>query len=148
MRRLHSRSPFDSLLRLQDALDRAFENPSGGFWRAGPSGRGAFPPLNMFSDADGYKARLATPGVSGESVSIECRGNTITVSGKRDEDAEPRGSVHRRERWSGEFSRPVQFPKDADLSRAEARYSRGILTLAVPRREEMKPRQIKVSAAS
>ena len=148
MRRLHSRSPFDALLRLQDALDRAFENPVGAFWSTGPSGRGAFPRLNVFSDADGYIARLETPGVSAETISVESRGNTLTVTGKRDVDAPARGNVHRRECWSGEFSRSVQFPNDADLARAEASYARGVLTVAVPRREEAKPRQIKVSAAS
>lgn len=148
MRRLHSRSPFDSLLRLQDALDRAFENPIGGFWSSGPSGRGAFPPLNVFSDADGFTARLETPGVAAENVAVESKGNTLTISGKREEDDTARGNVHRRERWSGEFSRSVQFPKDADLARAEASYERGILTIRVPRREEAKPRQIRVSVAS
>ena len=60
------------------------------------------------------------------------------------EAAEARGSYHRRERWSGEFSRSLTLPPAVDPSKAKASYEHGVLSLRVPCREEAKPRQIPV----
>lgn len=53
---------------------------------------------------------------------------------------------HRRERAQGEFTRSLQLPDDFDLTKAEANYSKGMLTVRVPKREEAKPRQISVQS--
>ncbi len=141
-------SPLDSvsgLLTLQRELERMFENPLG--FDLGVSSRGVFPPVNIFSDKDGYVARLEVPGVSPDQISIESHGRTLTISGKREIPAPQGGSFHRRERESGEFSRSLQLPDDLDAGRAEAAYKHGILTIRIPKREEAKPRQITVKAA-
>jgi HSP20 family protein len=54
--------------------------------------------------------------------------------------------LHRRERWTGEFTRSLQLPDELDLEKANASYRHGILTVRIPRREEQKPRQIPVSS--
>ena len=137
--------PVSGLLALQRELDRVFDKPFG--IDLGPSGRGVFPPVNVFADRDGYVVKLEVPGVAPEHVTIEAEGRTLTVSGKR-EDAPPQGSsFHRRERGYGQFSRSLQLPADLDASRAEATYKHGILTVRVPKKEEAKPRQISINAA-
>jgi HSP20 family protein len=102
--------------------------------------------VNIFSERDGYVIRLEIPGVAPADLHIEGQGRSLTVKGRR----EPRGpegaSFHRRERDSGEFSRSLQLPDSLDPTRAEASYKDGILTIRVPKREEMKPRQITVKA--
>jgi len=135
--------PFDALLRLQEEIDRAFERPS-----AGLSGGGAFPPVNVFRGREGYVARFEVPGVGPENLSIETQGTTLTVSGKREPREAAEGSLHRRECWSGEFSRSVQLPEDADPTAAKASCRNGILTVEIPQREEARPRRIEVRAAS
>jgi len=69
------------------------------------------------------------------------------VSGKREETPPNEGSYHRRERGCGQFSRSLQLPPDLDVSRAEATYKHGILTVRIPKKEEAKPRQITIKAA-
>ncbi len=107
--------PGHGLLTLQRELDRVFENPRG--FDLGLSGRGVFPPVNVFSNRDGYIVRLEVPGVAPEQVSIESHGRTLTISGKREATPPADGSYHRRERGNGEFSRSLQLPADLDLGR-------------------------------
>lgn len=137
--------PFNALLNLQRELDRAFNNPVG--FDFGLSGRGVSPAVNVFSEQDGYVVRMEVPGMSPEQLAIESHGRTLTISGKREATAPQGGSFHRRERASGQFSRSLQLPTDLDLSRAEASYKQGMLTIRIPKREEAKPRQITVQAA-
>jgi HSP20 family protein len=140
-----SSDPVDSLLSLQRELARVFESPFG--FELGPSGRGVYPGVNVFTDKNGTVLRMEVPGVPPENIQIETHGRTITVSGKREVKAPENGSFHRRERSVGEFSRSVQLPADVDVSRAEASCKHGILTVRIPKKEEAKPRQIAVLAA-
>jgi len=138
--------PVGSLMSLQRELERVFESPRG--VDLGLSGRGVFPAVNVFSDPDGWVVRVEIPGVAADQLTIESQGRTLTLKGKRELPAPANGGgFHRRERGSGEFSRSVQLPNDADPSRAEASYRNGILTVRVPKAEEAKPRQITVKAA-
>lgn len=137
--------PVAGLLNLQRELERVFDKPFG--IDLGPSGRGVFPPVNVFADKDGYVVKLEIPGVAPEDVNVEAEGRTLTVSGKREVAPPAEGSFHRRERGSGQFSRSFQMPADLDLGRAEASCKHGILTVRIPKKEEAKPRQIAVQAA-
>jgi HSP20 family protein len=142
--RFSSLDPVSGLLALQRELERALENPLD--FDLGVSGRGVFPPVNIFRDENGYVIRIEVPGVSPDHFGIETQGRTLTIKGNREITAPAGGSFHRRERSSGEFSRSVKLPDDADLSRAEASYRHGLLTIRVPKTEETKPRQITVHA--
>ena len=137
--------PVDALLALQRELGRAFENPLGSDF--GPSGRGVYPPVNVFVDREGYVLRMEIPGITQESLQIETRGRGLVISGRREIKAPANGSFHRRERGAGDFSRVLQLPSDVDPTRAQATLKNGILTLRIPKREEAKPRQITVHAA-
>lgn len=136
--------PFNSLVRLQEEIERAFERPFGFGPAVGISGRGAFPPVNVFQGQDGYVARFEVPGLGSDDVCVEAHGRSLTVSGKREPLAPAEGSLHRRETWSGEFSRSFQFPEDANPSRARAECRHGVLTVHVPLREEARPRRIEI----
>lgn len=138
--------PFNALLSLQRELDRVFDNPLGS--DLGLSGRGVFPPVNIFRDQEGgYVVRLEAPGVSPEQLRIESQGRTLVISGKREAPISEGASFHRRERGNGQFSRSLQLPADLDLNCTEASYKQGLLTLRIPKRAEAKPRQISVKAA-
>lgn len=137
--------PINTLLSLQQELNRVFEQPLG--FDLGLSGRGVFPPVNVFSDREGYVVRMEIPGVTPEEVQIESQGRTVTISGKREVFTPENASFHRRERNGGEFSRALQLPADVDLEHANAAYRCGMLTIRIPKKEEAKPRHITVQAA-
>ena len=142
---ISTRDPFAHLLRLQNELEQSVRHPF--TWFASSAiGRGAFPPVNIFKRGDGCVVRVEVPGLSAEDVSIETRGQSLTISGKRGSEGAP-GTVHRNERWSGEFSRSLELPRELNPSKAEADYENGVLSIHVPLREEAKPRQIDVRAS-
>lgn len=136
--------PFNALMNLQRELDRVVDNPLG--FDFGLSGRGVYPPVNVFSDKDGYVIKMEVPGMDPSQLNIEAHGRTLTLSGKREAATPQGGSFHRRERRGGEFSRSLQLPADLDLARAEASYKHGMLTVRISKKEEAKPRQITVKA--
>ena len=131
------RDPFDGIQRLQNELERVFERPFGDL---GLSGRGAHPPVNVFREDDGLVVLLEVPGFAPEDLNIEGRNQRLVISGKRDSAELAGASFHRRERWSGEFSRALQIPREYDLERTEAGCKNGVLTVRMPLREEVKPR--------
>jgi HSP20 family protein len=138
--------PVRTLLNLQADLDRTLNQPFFGT-ELGFSGRGVFPPVNVFSDPDGYVVRVEVPGVSPKDLDIETQGRTLTIRGKREAVAPEGASFHRRERGSGEFSRSIHLPAELDPARAEASFHHGLLSVRVPKREEAKPRHITVQTA-
>ena len=137
--------PFAHLLRLQKELQRTVQQPLGWF-ASSVVGQGAFPPVNIFKRDDGYVVRMEVPGLSPEDLSIESQGQSLKFSGKRNSEGAP-GTVHRNERWQGEFGRSVELPRELNPSKASADYKNGILSVHVPLRDEAKPQKISVRAS-
>jgi HSP20 family protein len=140
-----SHDPVDALFRLQQQLERAFQNPRGLDW--GISGRGVSPAVNVFRDGGDVVVRSEVPGYASEDLSVESRGRTLVISGKRAQEEPVEGAFHRRERAHGEFSRSLEMPRDVDPSQATASCKHGVLTVRVPARAEVKPRQIAVQSS-
>ena len=140
-----SLDPFGALLSLQDELDRFMRNPA---FAMGPSGFGAYPPVNIFDSPEGALIVAEIPGMDMTKLSITGAGRTLTISGERrfEPDGNGRG-YHRRELNEGKFSRSIQLPEDYEAGNAEARYETGLLIIRVPRAERAKPRQISVQTA-
>jgi HSP20 family protein len=136
--------PFSNLLSLQRELERFIRNPA---FTLGPSGYGAYPPINIFEDQGGTVIIAEVPGLDPATIEVSGQGRTLTLRGtrKREEGVTPSG-YHRRERRFGEFSRSLQLSDDLDMSKATAEYEAGVLTLKVPKAEAAKPRQITVNA--
>ncbi len=135
--------PANALSRLQQELERAFESPYG--HGLGLLGRGVYPAINIFKSAEDIVLRIEVPGFAPENLEISSQGQTLTVSGKSVTQPPAAGSYHRRERASGDFARSIQLPREVDPSRATAQCKHGVLTLRVPAREEVKPRQINIT---
>jgi HSP20 family protein len=134
--------PFDALFRLQRALDQRIDSD----WLEDvTSGTGAFPPINVFQQGMAFMAIIEMPGVRKEDLSLEARGSTIRISGKKIVDYGNNASMHRRERVAGGFDRTITLPVQVDGSRIAADYRDGMLALTMPRAESDKPKSIKVN---
>jgi HSP20 family protein len=142
--RFQDLDPVRHLLALQQELDRFQRNPG---FSLGPSGQGAFPPVNIFDEHDGTVVVAELPGLDPEALRVAGQGNTLTISGQRQRET-PIETVgyHRRERPFGEFSRSIQLPDNLDLAKATASCAAGVLTVRIPKAETAKPRQINVQS--
>jgi HSP20 family protein len=134
--------PFDALSSFQQALD-AFR--ASGWLEAGPSGGGAYPPLNVFRKGDDFVVIAEVPGVTKSDLEVQVKGSTIRLSGVKSASYSEKAAVHRRERLGGEFDRAVTLPVEIDPDGVKAEYRDGILALFLPRAERDKPKSIKVA---
>jgi HSP20 family protein len=135
-------SPLDTLLGLQQALD-AFRTSR--WLDAGPSGRGAYPPINVFRKDDGFVVLAEVPGVKKSDLDVQVKGSTIRISGTKAVAYPEQGSVHRRERLSGRFDRALTLPFEIDAETVRAECRDGILALLLPRAAHEKPRTVQVT---
>ena len=135
-------SPFDTLLGLQQALD-AFR--TSGWLDAGPSGGGAYPPVNVFRKGDHFVVLAEVPGVRKSDLELQVKGNTIRISGTKTVTYPEQAGVHRRERLGGRFDRALTLPVEIDVEGVRAECRDGILALLLPRAARDKPRTVQVT---
>ena len=133
--------PFDALASFQQALD-AFR--ASDWLEAGPSGGGAYPPMNVFRKGDDFIIITELPGVKKSDLDVQVKGRTLRLSGQKTVAFPEKAAVHRRERLSGRFDRAVTLPVEIDPERVKAEYRDGILALFLPRAESDKPKTIKI----
>ena len=141
--------PFHQLLRLQDRVFRAFDQPYGpgrGTVEPEVSGTGTWTPqVDVFEDADGITLKVELPEVDPKNVEIQIEGNALTLRGDRKlEKADQRELYRRIERSYGSFSRTFTVPSTVDTENTTAQFRDGMLRIALPKWAENKPKQIKV----
>jgi HSP20 family protein len=124
-------------------MDRLFDEYSGASSQTAQSG--VFPSVNVSEDREKYYVRAELPGIKAEQLEIQATEKSLSISGERKIPAEEENArYHRREREAGNFSRMIGLPADIDSDKIEAKLDNGILTVALPKAESVKPRQIKV----
>jgi HSP20 family protein len=118
-----------------------------GFDRA-TSGRGEFPPVEVWSGEQGLKLLARLPGIETKDVEVSVVGDVLTLKGARAEDGEQEGEAwHRRERGSGRFARSFQLPFQVEADEVRASMRDGVLEVLLPRAASEKPRRIAVETA-
>jgi HSP20 family protein len=89
------------------------------------------------------------PGVDPKDLDIRVENNVLTIRGQRQFDKKEHGDNYLRvERAYGSFSRSFALANTVNAEGIKADYQNGVLTLAIPKREEAKPKQIKVHVGS
>jgi HSP20 family protein len=141
--------PFGEMVTLRQAMDRLFEDSFvSPLTLRSYNGEAAAPALDVHQSADEIVVSAALPGVKPEDVDITITGQTLSIRGelKADEKVE-RDQYLYRERRFGTFNRQLQLPVRVQGDAANATFENGVLTLTIPKAEEVKPRQIQVKAA-
>ena len=106
-------------------------------------------PIDMVEKDDEVLVITSVPGVKPEDIDISVTGDTLTIKGEtKMEEEVKKENLIRQERRYGAFSRSVALPTGLDTDKAEATFKDGVLTLRFPKREEVRPKTIKVKAAS
>ena len=137
---------FDELESLQSDMNRLLTDPEAS--RFGRRARGTYPPMNVWSAADGLVIDAEMPGVDPKDVEISVVGDEVTIHGKVNVQEPAAGEVVlRRERPAGEFQRTLQLPFRAHTGGVKATSKNGILRISIPRSEEEKPRKIAIETA-
>jgi HSP20 family protein len=86
------------------------------------------------------------PGMSEKEIDVKLEGNTLTLKGERKMDKEEKkNNYHRVESFYGSFTRSFRLPETVDTEKISADYKNGILTVTIPQKPEVRPREIPVS---
>ncbi len=136
-------SEYDRMRREMTALMRAF----GGYEDFPPStAGGVYPPLNISEDTDHIYVRAEVPGIGAKDLQLSVEGETLVIKGERMTNAaDEKLSFHRREIECGSFSRAITLPTRVQADKVQAKSVDGILTITLPKAEEVKPKKITVN---
>ena len=143
--------PLGEMVSLRSAMDRLFEDSfvSPLSWRTIAGGEGITPPIDVHETADELVITASLPGMKAEDVEITMTGQSLTLRGELKENTEVKREQYLyRERRFGSWSRSLQLPVRVQGEKAEASFTDGVLTLRIPKAEEVKPRQIRINAGS
>jgi len=131
---------------LRDELNSFFELPLwSSFPRAAQLFTGWSPALDVHQSTDNIVAVVELPGMRREDIEISLHDGTLTISGERKRESTNGEKAERTERYVGVFRRSIALPTRVDASKVSATYRDGILTVTLPKAEEVKPKQIQVS---
>jgi HSP20 family protein len=104
------------------------------------------PALDAYEDKDKYTVSVELPGMKKEDIAVSVHDGVLTVSGERKSEKESKeGLVHRTERYYGKFTRSVSLPATVYADKVSAAYKDGVLTVEVPKAEEVRPKTIPVN---
>lgn len=105
------------------------------------------PAADVLETANEIVVQIDLPGHKAEDIQITVENDVLSVSSERKLDGSRQGETyHRSERSHGRFVRSFSLPANVDASRTVASYEAGVLQIALPKREESKPRTIHVNA--
>jgi len=142
---LVSWDPYREFRNVTERFNRAFagtlarrdEEMSLGTW---------LPPVDIAEDKDRIVLTAELPGFKEDQIEIQMEGGVLTLRGERRFEDEKEGrNFHRVERSYGQFVRSFTLPNNVDREKIKASFQNGLLEIALPKREEAKPRQIQIT---
>ena len=118
---------FPSLRRMFDV-----EPPA---WRS--SFNFSMPAIDMSEDEKAYKITAELPGIDAKDIDVSVTGDTLVLKGeKRQEREEKEKNYHFSERAYGSFQRAFELPGSVDRNKVAADFSKGVLTITLPKTVE------------
>ncbi len=105
------------------------------------------PAVDVYETEEGVIVKADLPGVSKESLNVQVDKEILTIEGTVSLDVPEKMEARYAEVQSSRYRHSFTLSQDLDTSRIEAELKNGVLTLTIPKREEVKPRKITVNAA-
>ncbi len=136
--------PFKELQSLQEKIDRIFEETLRGREPAAFSGSWV-PAVDIYETDDAIVLEAELPGMDEKDIEVRVEDNVLTIKGERKFEKEAKEeNYYRMERYYGSFQRSFSLPSNVDVDKIKAEYKKGILKVTMPKKEETKPKQIKI----
>ena len=143
--------PYREIASLQDRLNRAFGGYAyGSREREDEMQLSAWaPPVDIAEEKDRILITAELPGFKEDQIEIQSENGMLTLRGERKFENETDGkSYHRVERSYGQFVRSFSLPNNVDREKIQASFKDGLLQVELPKREDAKPRTIKITGGS
>ena len=137
--------PMRDVITLREAMDRLFNDaftPSvaaAGGWQA--------PAVDLYQTDDEVVLKAAMPGLKADDVQISVTGDMLSLKGEFKQETETKErAYHLREQRYGSFERTFNLPTEVVADKAKAEFENGVLTITLPKAEEVRPKTITVKA--
>ncbi len=139
--------PFRDLLTSQDRFNRLFNQTLGQVFGEEDGKLGTWSPaVDIFENDQNVVLKAELPGIDPKDVDVQVENNTLYLKGQRKFENEVKEKdYHRIERSYGTFMRSFSLPITINAEKVTADYKNGVLTLTLPKKEEAKPKTIKIS---
>ena len=138
--------PFTNTVTAQREFDRFFKDAFTPFLVEGELSTHTWaPPVDIYETENDIVLKAELPGVDPKDVEVKVEDNTLYLKGERKFEKEVKNeSYHRVERSYGSFARSFSLPNSINTDKVKAEFKDGLLTLTLPKREEAKPRTVKI----
>jgi HSP20 family protein len=137
--------PMREMITLREAMDRLFDDA---FTRPLTLSAGwQVPAVDMYQTDNEVIIEAAVPGMKASDVQISVTGDVLTLRGEIKQNSKvDENAYHIREKRYGIFERRIMLPTDVEADKAKAEFENGILTITLPKAEEVRPKTITVKA--
>jgi HSP20 family protein len=138
--------PFNEIVSFQDDMNRLFSD----FFGRYPARRAISdslwaPSMDIEETKDDLVIHAEIPGMTKDDIKIQITGDALMISGERKHEDEATGKTyHRIERFYGQFQRVIRLPTEVQPDKTKATYENGVLTIRIPKSEEVKPKEISI----
>lgn len=136
--------PFREILDIQRVMNRLFDtslvkgSEIGLFRKWSPS-------VDISDEKDKILIKADLPGVKQDNLNVDIEDSVLTIKGERKEESEKKEkNYYQSERFYGNFVRSFTLPSTVDAAKTKATYKDGVLEIVLPKKEEAKPKTIKV----
>jgi HSP20 family protein len=136
--------PAREMMTLREAMDRLFDDAftrplsmSGTNW--------SIPAVDMYQTDNEVVVKAALPGIKADEVQINVTGEVLTLKGEVKQENESKEKAYhiREQRW-GAFERSLVLPTEVVADKAKADFENGVLTITLPKADEVKPKTINI----
>ena len=135
--------PFADFRRMDEAMNRLWR----GFPRHGTDGEsteGWVVPMDVLLEGENVLVQASLPGVDPKEIQVTIEDGVLTIRGKTAEEREHRKGYVLRERRTGSFYRSIRLPDSVDAEKAEPTYENGVISIAFPKLEAKKAKQLEI----
>jgi HSP20 family protein len=136
--------PAREMMTLREAMDRLFDDA---FTRplSLNNGNWSVPAVDMYQTDNEVVVKAALPGIKADEVQINVTGELLTLKGETKQEEEKKEKAYhiREQRW-GTFERSIALPTQVVADKAKAEFENGVLTITLPKAEEVKPKTINI----
>jgi HSP20 family protein len=135
--------PFQEMITLRNAVDRLFDSAYGSSPTGQPVTWGLA--LDVIEQEDEFLVKASIPGINPDDLEITFTDNVLTIKGETKAEEEVKeANYHLRERRYGSFARSISLGSRITTEKIQANYENGVLTLHLPKAEEVKPKRIAI----
>ena len=139
--------PAREMMTLREAMDHLFDDAFTRPLTLRDGWTGSVPAIDMYQTDNEIVVKAALPGIKADEVQINVSGEVLTLKGetKHMEEKNDKAWHIREQRW-GAFERSIGLPTAVVADKAKAEFENGVLTITLPKSEEVKPKIINIKA--